>query len=100
MSDSRPRDNPKPQSDSAGAPPRPPKQTGRGLNDESPEGPHIDIPDPVVVKELAAALRQKPFRIVADLLEFGHFASAGDAVDFDIAARIAKKYGIHARRIA
>jgi hypothetical protein len=44
------------------------------LNDESPEGPHIDHPDPVVVKELAAALRQKPFRIIADLLEFGHFA--------------------------
>ena len=100
MSDSRSNDNPKPQPDFAGAPPPPPKKTGRGLNDESPEGPHIELPDPVVVKELAAALRQKPFRIIADLLEFGHFASVADAVDFDTAARIAKKRGIHARHIA
>ena len=77
MSDSRPRENLKPQPDSAGGPPPPPKKTASGLNDESPEGPHIDLPDPVVVKELAAALRQKPFRIIADLLEFGHFCIGG-----------------------
>jgi hypothetical protein len=100
MSDSPPRKIPKTQPVSAGGPPRPPKKTARGLDDESPQGPHINIPDPVVLKELAAALRQKPFRIVADVVELGRLAFETDPVDFGTAARIAKKYGFHARHIA
>jgi hypothetical protein len=46
---------------------------------------------------LAAALQQKQFRIVADVMELGRFAFAGDPVDFDTAARIAQKYGFNAR---
>ena len=68
MSDSRPGSVPKAQPTSAAGPPRPPKKTARGLEDLSPEGPRIDIPDPVVVKELAAVLQQKQFRIVAELM--------------------------------
>jgi translation initiation factor IF-2 len=69
------------------------------LNDESPEGRQIDIPDPVVLKELATALGQRPFRIVADVMELGRLAFAGDPLDFQIAATIAKKYGFHARHV-
>jgi len=69
MSDSRPRKNPKTQPASAGGPPRPPKTTARGAGEESPEGPHIDIPDPIVLKELASAIGQRPFLIVADMME-------------------------------
>lgn len=101
MSDSSPGKIPKTQPASAGGgPPPPPKKTTRGLDDQSPEGPHIDIPDPVVLRELAAALQQKQFRIIADVMELGRFAFAGDPVDFDTAARIAKKYGFHARHAA
>ena len=98
MSDSRLESVPKTQPASAGGPPRPPKKTARGLEDFSPEDPHIELPDPVVVKELAAALREKPFRIVAEFMELGRFVFARDAVDFNTAAVIAKRYGFQARR--
>ena len=99
MSDSRPDQTPKTQPASAGGPPRPPKKTGRGLSDESPEGPHIDIPDPVILKELAAALGQRPFRVVADLMELGRLVLANDSVDFDTASKVAKKYGFQTRHV-
>jgi hypothetical protein len=69
------------------------------LSDESPEGPHIDIPDPIVLTVLATALGQRPFRIVADVMKTGRLAFAGDPVDFETAARIAKKYGFQARHV-
>ena len=100
MSDSRPRQTPKTQPASAGGPPRPPKKTARGLSDESPEGPHIDIPDPVVLTYLATSLRQQPFRIAADVLEVTRrLVFAGDPVDFETASKIAKKYGFQARHV-
>ena len=100
MSDSRPRKTPKTQPASAGGPPRPPKRTARGLSDGLPEEPHIDIPDPVVLKELASALGQRPFRIVADVMELARrLVFAGDPLDFETASKIAKKYGFQARHI-
>jgi hypothetical protein len=98
MSDSSPGKIPQAQPASAGGgPQQPPKKTVRGLDDPSPEDLHIDIPDRVVLGELAVALKQKQFRIIADVMELGRFAIAGDPVDFDTAARIAKKYGFKAR---
>ena len=99
MSDSRPDKIPKTQPASAGGPPRPPKKTARDLSDESPEDRHIDIPDPVILKELATALGQRPFRIVADVMELGRLVFAGDPVDFEIASKVAKKYGFHTRHV-
>ena len=100
MSDSRPHKMPKTQPASSGGPPRPPKKTARGLGDQSPEGPHADLPDPVVLKDLAVALGQRPFRIVADVLEHAHrFVPAGSEVDFETASKIAKKYGFRARHV-
>ena len=99
MSDSRPRKTPKTQPASAGGPPRPPKKTARGLSDDSPEGPHIGIPDPIILKELAVALGQRPFRIVADVLELGRLVFAGDPVDFQTASKVAKKYGFETRHV-
>jgi hypothetical protein len=101
MSDSRPHKSPKTQPASAGGPPRPPKKTARGLGDESPEGPHIDIPDPVILKELAAVLGQRPVRIVCDLLELARrMAFVDDPVDFETASKITKKYGFQARKVS
>jgi translation initiation factor IF-2 len=76
---------------------RPPNGTGVGVPGAGGEEPHIDIPDPVVVRDLASALRLKPFRIIADLLEVGEFASAQAKVRFELAAQVARKHGFHAR---
>jgi hypothetical protein len=48
---------------------------------------------------LAAALKQKPFKIIADAMELGRFMTVHQTIAFDLAARIARKYGIHARKI-
>ena len=94
------RNIPETQPASAGGPPRPPKKTARDLEDESPQEPHIDIPDPVVVKELASALRKKTFKIVADIMRFGVFVEVDETVDFETASRVAWKHGFYARRVA
>ena len=100
MTDSRSRKVPKTQPASAGGPPRPPKKTARGLQDDSPGGRHIDIPDPIVLKDLAAVLDKRPFIIVADILELARrIVFVGDPVDFETASRIAKKYGFQARHV-
>ena len=91
---------PKTQAASSGGPPRPPKEATRESGDESPEGPHINIPDPVVVAELATTLREKPFKIVADLMEFGVFVNIYALVSFEVASKVARKYGYYARRAA
>jgi hypothetical protein len=91
---------PKTQHAAAGGPPEPPKKTARGLGDQSPEEPHIDIPDPVAVGVLASALRLKPFEIIADLIEVGKFANARGTVCFETAAKVAWKHGFYVRRVA
>ena len=91
---------PKTQPAASGGPPAPPKKTARALEDDAPGEPHIDIPDPVVLTDLAAALRQKPFRIVADVLELGRMTFGKDPVDFDTASKVAWKYGFYTRRVS
>ncbi len=90
---------PKTQAALTGGPPRPPVKTARGLGDEPPNGRHIDIPDPVKVEELATALGQKPYRIIFDMIKLHVFASPGSFVDFETAAKVARKHGFEARRI-
>jgi len=72
-----------------GRPPRPPKITARELAE--PEDPQrvIHLPDPVVVADLAVALKLKPFKVVADLLLLRQFKGPEDAIDFRTAAMIA-----------
>src|SRR6266404_2093569 len=54
-----------------GPPPKPPKLTARDLLEPGEPGKRIFLADYVVVKDLAELLGMKPFRVVADLLEFG-----------------------------
>jgi hypothetical protein len=84
-----------------GGPPKPPDTADAGSGDESPEGGNkvIRIADPVVVRDLANALAQRPFRIIADLMEFGQFRNVTSMVGFETAARIASKYGYKAEKI-
>jgi translation initiation factor IF-2 len=57
------------------------------------EAPVISIKPPVVVRELADQLKQKPFKIIADLMECGVFANVNQAIDEAVAQRICAKYG-------
>jgi translation initiation factor IF-2 len=53
----------------------------------------ITIKPPVVVRELADQLKQKPFKIIADLMEVGVFANVNQAIDETTAQKVCAKYG-------
>ncbi|MGA2241605.1 MAG: translation initiation factor IF-2 [Verrucomicrobiota bacterium] len=56
-------------------------------------GEIIVIKPPIVVRELATQLKQKPFKIIADLMELGVFANVNQAIDETIAQQLCAKYG-------
>src|SRR5277367_2845787 len=56
-------------------------------------GEVIVIKPPIVVRELAAQLKQKPFKIIADLMGLGVFATVNQAIDEKIAQQLCAKYG-------
>jgi translation initiation factor IF-2 len=70
------------------------RTSGNGNN------PTIRIPDPVGVKELAVALGQKPFKIIADTIALGTFQNIHGHLNFDMASKIAHKYGYSAQKIS
>ena len=53
----------------------------------------ISIKPPIVVRELADQLKQKPFKIIADLMGLNVFATVNQAIDEAIAERICANYG-------
>ena len=53
----------------------------------------ITIKPPIVVRDLAEQLKQRPFKIIADLMELGVLASVNQAIDEKEAQRICAKYG-------
>jgi translation initiation factor IF-2 len=83
----------------SGRPPSPPKITARDIEDQ-PDDPAktIYLLEPVLVKDLASALRLKPFKVVADLMELKLLKVADDFVDFETASIIARKHGCRAQR--
>jgi translation initiation factor IF-2 len=56
-------------------------------------GEIITIKPPIVVRDLANALKQKPFIIIGDLMKLGVFATVNQAIDEKIARQICAKYG-------
>jgi len=60
----------------------------------------VAIADKILVLELAKVAGQKPFKIIADLMEIGIFANVKQKVGFDAASRVLKKYGITAKKAA
>jgi hypothetical protein len=69
--------------------------------DESLSLPSIGevvIPDEILVRELARIAGQKPFKIIADLMEIGIFANVTQKIGFEGASRVLKKYGILAKK--
>ncbi|HTX21969.1 MAG TPA: translation initiation factor IF-2 [Candidatus Aquilonibacter sp.] len=57
------------------------------------DGEVIVIKPPIVVRELAAQLKQKPFIIIGDLMRLGVFATVNQAIDEKIAQQLCAKYG-------
>ncbi len=86
----------------AGSPSRFPPQKGGPSKPEAPAGPAkialsadapvISIKPPIVVRELAEQLKQKPFKIIADLMEAGFFFNVNQSIDETVAQRICAKY--------
>jgi len=70
------------------------------MNDGVPEGlgKRIYLTELVAVRDLAAAIGVKPFKVVADLLALGTFKNADEEIDFETAARIARQHGYRAER--
>jgi translation initiation factor IF-2 len=53
----------------------------------------ITLKPPTTVRDLAEALKRKPFQIIADLMELGVFATVNQAVEEVIAQQICAKHG-------
>jgi translation initiation factor IF-2 len=81
-----------------GAPQRPPA----GKPESAPAAPKVVLPPdaqvisikpPIVVRELAEQLKQKPFKIIADLMGLGVFANVNQSIEEPIAQRVCAIYG-------
>jgi translation initiation factor IF-2 len=53
----------------------------------------ITLKPPITVRDLAEALKRKPFQIIADLMELGVFATVNQAVEELIAQQVCAKHG-------
>jgi translation initiation factor IF-2 len=53
----------------------------------------ISIKPPIVVRELAEQLKQKPFKVIADLMQLGVFATVNQAIDETVAQKVCANYG-------
>jgi len=53
----------------------------------------IIIPAVTTAGKLAALLGQKPYLIIADLMELGIFANVTELLDFEAISKVARKYG-------
>lgn len=56
-------------------------------------GEIITLKPPIAVRALAEKLNQKPFKIIADLMELGVFANVNQTMDETTAKRVCAKYG-------
>lgn len=58
------------------------------------------LSSPVTVGELSSALKQKPFKIIADLMKLGVFATVNQCLGFEAVFRVARRYGYVAEKVA
>jgi translation initiation factor IF-2 len=57
------------------------------------DAPVITIKPPIVVRELAEQLKQKPFKIIADLMQMGVFATVNQSIEEPVAQKVCFHYG-------
>ncbi|MEY4385304.1 MAG: translation initiation factor [Verrucomicrobiota bacterium] len=53
----------------------------------------IRLKPPIVVRELAEQLKQKPFAVIAELMQAGVFATVNQTIDETVATRVCAKFG-------
>lgn len=80
-------------------PPRPPKLTARDLLDPGGDDNSIFVAGYIEVRELAEAMKLKPFKVIADLMELKIFRHTYELIDFATAAKIAQKHGFQVKGI-
>jgi hypothetical protein len=78
-------------------PPRPPKLTAKDLLEPEGGDKTVFVPAYIEVSELAQAMKLRPFKVVADLMELKIFKHADELIDFETAANIAQKHGFQAK---
>ena|SRR5258708_36417078 len=57
------------------------------------------VGDRLTIHQLATLLKQTPYQIVADLMEFGVFARLEDQVEFGLITKVLRKYGFAATKV-
>ena len=78
---------------------QPPREAARPAAPAAPKfvapetGEVITIKPPIMVRDLANSLKQKPFIIIGDLMKLGVFATVNQSIDEKIARQICAKYG-------
>jgi hypothetical protein len=90
----------KPRTATGGEPVRVPRKKAHDSEEREPDGPFVEIPDPIVVADLAALLKLKPFVLIGELMHLKLFASATTRVGYHTAATVARKCGFRPRRPA
>ena len=73
-----------------GAPARPP---AKPQFTAPADAPLIIIKPPIIVRDLAEQMKLKPFKLIADLMEVGVFATVNQAIDELTAQKVAAKHG-------
>jgi len=53
----------------------------------------IHVKPPVIVRDFAAALGLKPFKLISELMEMSIFASMNQSIDETVATKLAEKHG-------
>jgi translation initiation factor IF-2 len=68
----------------------------------APAAPQFNLPSdatiirlkpPIIVRELAEQLKQKPFAVIAELMQAGVFATVNQTIDETVAQRVCAKFG-------
>jgi hypothetical protein len=76
-------------------------QTGTSAKPASPAPAmkgDVFVSDQTTVKELAALLREEAFKIIADAVQLGIFATLNQPLGFKAISQIVQKYGYTAKR--
>ena len=76
------------------------KAASTPANQEPPINGDLLVSEPITVGELASLLKQKPFKIIADLMQLGFFATVTQCLGFEAVSQIARKYGYIAKKLA
>ena len=76
------------------------KAVSTPTNQEPPSNGDLLVSEPITVGQLASLLKQKPFKIIADLMQLGFFATVTQCLGFEAVSQIARKYGYIAKKLA